>query len=196
MGMSNLSTTSDDILRCARSLIIAGGYNGFSYADISKVVGIRNASIHHHFPSKADLVRALVARYREEAEAGIAELERHISEPVEQLRAYTAYWEACIANASAPFCVCALLASEIPVLPEEVVLEVRAHFRALSAWLTSVLERGAKQGSLRLTGTAKAEAEVFMATVHGAMLSARAYDDAKIFGVVTRPLLERLVAQH
>ena len=194
--MSNLSTTSDDILRCARSLIIAGGYNGFSYADISKVVGIRNASIHHHFPSKADLVRTLVARYREEAEAGIAELERHVSDPVEQLRAYTAYWEACIANASAPFCVCALLASEIPVLPEDVVLEVRAHFRALSAWLTSVLQRGAKQGSLRLTGTAKAEAEVFMATVHGAMLSARAYGDAKIFEVVTRPLLERLVAQH
>jgi len=194
--MSNLSTTSDEILRCARSLIIAGGYNGFSYADISKVVGVRNASIHHHFPSKSDLVCALVARYREEAEAGIAELERHVSDPVEQLRAYAAYWEACIANATDPFCVCALLASEIPVLPEEVVLEVRAHFRALSAWLTSVLQRGAKQGSLRLTGTAKAEAEVFMATVHGAMLSARAYGDAKIFGVIIRPLLARLVAQH
>jgi TetR/AcrR family transcriptional repressor of nem operon len=194
--MSNLTTTSEDILRCARSLIIAGGYNGFSYADISKVVGIRNASIHHHFPSKSDLVRALVVRYREEAQAGIAELERHISDPVEQLRAYTAYWKACIANASEPFCVCALLASEIPVLPEEVVLEVRAHFRALSAWLTSVLDRGAKQGSLTLSGTAKAEAEVFMATVHGAMLSARAYGDAKIFGVITRPMLERLAPKH
>lgn len=194
--MANVPTTSDDILRCARSLIIAGGYNGFSYADISKVVGIRNASIHHHFPSKSDLVRTLVARYREEAQAGIAELERQTSDPVEQLRAYTGYWEACITDASAPFCLCALLASEIPALPEDVVLEVRAHFRSLSAWLTSVLERGAKQGSIRLTGTAKADAEAFMATVHGAMLSARAYGDAKIFGVITRPLLGRLIPQH
>jgi TetR/AcrR family transcriptional repressor of nem operon len=191
--MTNPSTTSDDILRCARSLIIAGGYHGFSYADISKVVGIRNASIHHHFPGKSDLVRTLVARYREEAEAGIAELERQVPDPLGQLRAYTGYWEACIADATAPFCVCALLATQIPVLPEDVALEVRAHFRALSAWLTSVLERGAKQGSLRLTGTAKAEAEAFMATVHGAMLSARAYGDAKIFGVITQPLLARLV---
>ncbi|MBN9083382.1 MAG: TetR family transcriptional regulator [Rhizobiales bacterium 62-17] len=190
--MSNLSTTSDDILRCARSLIIAGGYNGFSYADISQVVGIRKASIHHHFPSKAELVRTLVARYREEAEVGIAELERHHPEPVDQLRAYTGFWRDCIADGSVTFCVCALLASEIPALPPEIALEVRAYFRALSAWLTSVMERGAKQGTLALSGTARSEAESFMATVHGAMLSARAYGDPKIFDAVTHPLIERL----
>lgn len=192
--MAQRSNTAEEILRCARSLIVAGGYNGFSYADIAKVVGIRNASIHHHFPGKSDLVRAVVASYRQDAEAGIAEMERRIADPVERLRAYTGYWQACIADASEPFCVCALLAGEIPVLPEEVVLEVRAHFRALSAWIASVLERGAKQGRLRLTGTAREEAEAFLAGVHGAMLSARAYADPKIFPVIVRPLLERLVA--
>ncbi|HEV2572018.1 MAG TPA: TetR/AcrR family transcriptional regulator [Beijerinckiaceae bacterium] len=191
--MSNLSTTSDDILRCARSLIIAGGYNGFSYADISQVVGIRKASIHHHFPSKAELVRTLVVRYREEAEVGIAELERHHPDPVDQLRAYTGFWRDCIADGTVTFCVCALLASEIPALPPEIALEVRAYFRALSAWLTSVMERGVKQGQLTLSGTARSEAESFMATVHGAMLSARAYGDPSIFDAVTRPLIERHV---
>jgi TetR/AcrR family transcriptional repressor of nem operon len=192
--MSNLSSTSDDILLCARALIIAGGYNGFSYADIADVVGIRKASIHHHFPSKADLVRILVAKYREETEAGLAALERHHPDPVDQLRAYTGYWADCIGDATATFCVCALLASEIPVLPQEIVLEVRAYFRALSAWLTSVLERGTKGGTLVLSGTARADAEAFMATVHGAMLSARAYGDPKIFGVITQPLMDRVVA--
>jgi TetR/AcrR family transcriptional regulator, transcriptional repressor for nem operon len=190
--VSNLSTTSDDILACARSLIVAGGYNGFSYADIADVVGIRKASIHHYFPSKVDLVRTLVARYRKEAEAGMANLERQVSDPLELLRFYTGYWQTCIADASAPFCVCALLASQLPVLPEEVGLEVRAHFRSLSAWLTSVLERGARHGQLQLMSSPRAEAEAFMATVHGAMLSARAYGDPKIFGGVTGPLLERL----
>lgn len=192
--MTASASTSDEILRCARSLLIEGGYNGFSYADIAKVVGIRNASIHHHFPSKADLVRTLVARYREEAEAGIAALERQFPDPAQQLRAYTGYWEACIGDASAPICVCALLASQIPVLPPKIALEVRAHFRALSAWLTSVLERGATQGSLQLSGSAKAEAEAFMACVHGAMLSARAYGDPKIFGAIIHPRLEQLTA--
>jgi len=193
--MGNLSPTSDDILACARSLIVAGGYNGFSYADIADVVGIRKASIHHHFPSKVDLVRTLVARYRKEAEAGMANLELQVSDPLAQLRFYAGYWEACIADASAPFCVCALLASQLPVLPEEVGLEVRAHFRSLSAWLTSVLERGARRGQLQLMSAPRAEAEAFMATVHGAMLSARAYGDPKIFGVVTGQLLERFAPQ-
>jgi TetR/AcrR family transcriptional regulator, transcriptional repressor for nem operon len=160
------------------------------------VVGIRKASIHHHFPSKVDLARTLVARYREEAEARIASFERQVSDPLEQLRLYTGYWEACIADAGAPFCICALLATQLPVLPQEVGLEVRAHFRSLSAWLTSVLERGARHGQFQLTGTPRAEAEAFMATVHGAMLSARAYGDPKIFGLVIGPVLERLVPRH
>lgn len=194
--MNSTSSTADDILSCARTLIIAGGYNGFSYADIADVVGIRKPSIHHHFASKVDLVRTLVSRYREEATAGLAALERNISDPGEQLKSYVAYWEACIKDTTAPFCVCALLASELPILPEEVALEVRAHFRSLASWLTSVLERGKRQGRLQLAGTARVEAEGFMATVHGAMLSARAYGDPKMFGTITRPLLDRLSTRH
>ena len=194
--MTNVSSTADDILACARSLIIAGGYNGFSYADVAEVVGIRKPSIHHHFASKVDLVRTLVARYREEAQAGLAALERNIPDAREQLENYVAYWERCITDATAPFCVCALLASELPILPEEVALEVRAHFRSLASWLTSVMERGKRKGQLHLSSAAKIEAEGFMATVHGAMLSARAYGDPKMFGVITGPLLDRLSARH
>lgn len=188
------NNTSEEIISCARSLIVAGGYNGFSYADISKVVGVRNATIHHHFPTKSNLVRTLVVNYRWEVQLGMAELERNVPEPVEQLRAYIQYWQSCIADGSAPFCVCALLATQLPVLPEEVAHEVSAHFRTLSDWLSLVLERGVANGSIRLSTSAKDEAEVFMATVHGAMLSARAYQDAKIFGVITQPSLQRLLA--
>jgi TetR/AcrR family transcriptional regulator, transcriptional repressor for nem operon len=190
--MNKTSSTAEDILASARSLIVNGGYNGFSYADIAEVVGIRKPSIHHHFPSKAELVRALVAGYRKEAEEGIANLERAIPGPLDQLRAYIGYWQSCIGDASAPFCICALLAGELPVLPQEVALEVRAFFRFLSAWLASVLERGAAQGTIRLTNTPRVEAEAFMATVHGAMLSARAYGDTAIFGMIMDPQLARL----
>ncbi len=49
--MGNLLPTSDEILASAGNLIISGGYNSFSYADIAEVVGIRKAGVHHHFPS-------------------------------------------------------------------------------------------------------------------------------------------------
>jgi TetR/AcrR family transcriptional repressor of nem operon len=193
--MVTAAPTAEAILRCAHSSIIAGGYNGFSYADIAAVVGIRKASIHHHFPTKVDLVRTLVKQYREEAEAGIAAIERQVPDPLDQLLQYTGYWESCIGQPDTSYCLCALLATQIPVLPDEVVFELRAYFRALSAWLTSVLERGARQGSITLTAGAHAEAEALMATVHGAMLSARAYGDPQAFAAITRPAVDRLRAQ-
>lgn len=190
--MTAPASTADAILRCARSSIVAAGYNGFSYADIAAVVGIRKASIHHHFPTKVDLVRTLVRQYRDEAAAGLAEIERHVADPLDQLRGYTGYWESCISEPETSYCVCALLATQIPVLPEEIVVEVRAYFRALSAWLTSVLERGAATGTIALTGEAHSEAEALMAAVHGAMLSARAYGDPSAFAAITRPVIDRL----
>ncbi|MGE7991388.1 TetR/AcrR family transcriptional regulator [Pseudomonas sp. NPDC089554] len=193
--MANHSNTYFEILQYARTLIIAGGYSAFSYADIAEYVGVRKASIHHHFPTKVDLVQTLVRLYREETEAAIGALEQHFPEPGDRLQAYIGYWLGCVGDVTKSYCVCALLATQIPSLPQEVVLEVRAHFRTLSAWLTSVFERGAQQGSLRLAGEARAEAEQFMATVHGAMLSARAYGDPQVFGSITQPLLDRLAVR-
>ena len=190
--MSDLSPTALSILACARSLVVKGGYHGFSYADISAVVGIRNASIHHHFPSKADLVRVLVVQYREETIAGLEALSRAVPEPRVQLASYVGYWQRCIADASRPYCVCAMLAAEIDVLPEPVALEVRAYFRSLALWLEGVLGQGVAAGQFALSGAPEKEAQVVMATVHGAMLSARAYGDPDLFRIITQPLLDRL----
>ena len=187
-----LSTTADDILACARALILRGGYNGFSYADIAEVVGIRKASIHHHFPTKVDLVQVLVSRYRDEARAGLAALDSQAADPLKRLTTYVGYWQACIADASASFCVCALLSAELPALPPQVAAEVRTHFRSLSDWLTAAFEEGAGRDLFKLQGTARMEAEGFMATVHGAMLSARAYDRPETFKTITDALIGRL----
>ncbi|MBY3038365.1 MULTISPECIES: TetR/AcrR family transcriptional regulator [Rhizobium/Agrobacterium group] len=190
--MSNLSTTSDDILASARSLLMSGGYNSFSYADISEMVGIRKASIHHHFPSKADLVRELVKRYREDGEASIVTLEQNVPDALDTLKVYANHWSKCIEDASRPYCICALLASELPSLPPEVATEVTKFFRFISSWLTKVMERGSKSGALNLTSEPHVEAEAFLATVYGAMLSARAYGKPEVFSTILAPALARL----
>lgn len=192
--MASQLSTPGQILDCAFALITTGGYNAFSYADIADRIGIRKASIHHHFATKEQLVRALVAGYREEAAAGLAALEANVPAPRARLQHYVDYWRQCIADSSAPMCLCALLASELPVLPESIATEVRAHFRMLSAWLAATLERGATAGDWRLAQPAAVEAEAFMAGIHGAMLSARAYGDPHAFQVVSQALLARLAA--
>ncbi|HUD93477.1 TetR/AcrR family transcriptional regulator [Sphingobium sp.] len=194
--MTATSSTADDILATARDLVILGGYNGFSYADIAQVVGIRKPSVHHHFPTKAELMRTLVSRYRGEAKAGMEHLDQQFPDPLDRLKAYTGYWKACIENANMPFCVCALLACEIPVLPVEVAEEVKAFFRFLSGWLTTIFELGQKEGTLKLSVLPHLEAEGFMATIHGAMLSARAYGQPEMFGMVTDPLIARLSSRN
>jgi TetR/AcrR family transcriptional repressor of nem operon len=45
-------STYDKILRLTDTLIQQRGFLGFSYADLEKAIGIRKASIHHHFPGK------------------------------------------------------------------------------------------------------------------------------------------------
>jgi TetR/AcrR family transcriptional repressor of nem operon len=194
--MNDISPTADKILACGRALIVSGGYNGFSYADIAEAVGIRKPSIHHHFPSKACLVETIVSRHLQEAQTGFAHLERAVPEPLDQLRAYIAHWKRCIGDETAPFCLCALLASEMPILPEEVALQVRAFFRFLSGWLTSVFERGVAEGTIVLRNAPPVEAEVFMAAVYGAMLSARAYGDTATFGTIMDAQLQHLSASR
>ncbi|WP_156436021.1 TetR/AcrR family transcriptional regulator [Bradyrhizobium pachyrhizi] len=191
--MNVMTSTSEKILDVAQPLIVAGGYNGFSYADISDAIGIRKASIHHHFPTKAELVSALVDRYRQQTELGLKSLQEQFASPADQLQAYVNYWQACIGDASLPFCVCAMLAGEMPMLPDEVASRVRAHFHHLAGWLSSVLQAGAEQHLFRLDQRPHEEAQMLMASVHGAMLSARAFDDPGVFAAIVKPQLARLL---
>ena len=188
-------TTSEKILAHARKLVIAGGYNGFSYADIATEVGIRKPSIHHHFPSKVDLVRVLLINYRAELKAGLEAIEAQTSDPNEQLRTYIGFWETCIADGSMSFCVGALLASELPALPKEIALEIKSHFRLMSDWLEATIARGAALGEFTLAYPVRVEAEMMLAAIHGAMLSARAYGTPETFGTILRPTLDRLTAR-
>lgn len=186
MEQMELSPKAAEIVACTQALLAAGGYNGFSYADISEAVHISKASIHHHFPSKAELVQTVLKRYREEGRRGLAALEEQIADPLAQLRAYTGYWETCIRAGTSPFCICAMLAAELSAIPDEVAVEVRGHFRDLAAWLASVLAIGAAKGSFRLRGAAESEAMALMATVHGGMLAARVHGDPEVFATIVQ----------
>jgi TetR/AcrR family transcriptional repressor of nem operon len=74
----------------------------------------------------------------------------------------------------------------------DVATETGLHFVALRGWLQKTMELGLKQKTIRLTQTASREAEVVMATVHGAMISARAYQSPKVFGQIVDATLQRL----
>src|SRR5471030_3080783 len=143
--MSN--DTAQRILDSAQALIVERGYKGFSYADIAEVVKISKPSIHFHYPTKAVLAQQLVLRYREDALAKLWQLSAQVADAAVRLEIYADYWENCIRANTAPFCMCAMLASEMPVLPDEVRSEVQAFFRGMESWLASVLDDGVRRGA-------------------------------------------------
>jgi TetR/AcrR family transcriptional repressor of nem operon len=184
--------TAERILKTANALMVQRGYSAFSYADISGAVAIRKASIHHHFPTKAGLVAAVLRAHRQRMIEGTEFLDDQISDPLARIQGYLKHWEGCIRDQTTPFCIAALLAAELPSLPEEVQAEVRLHFAALGEWLEKTLKAGVNTGAIKLSGSAANEAQVLMAVVHGAMLSARATGTCDVFQSVTSAALNRI----
>lgn len=186
------SGTAAKLMTEARDLIVRGGYNGFSYADLSARLGIRKPSIHHHFPSKVDLVIAVIEQARTGIRAQTALLGADDAIASDHLLGYVDYWKRCIREQTTPFCLAAVLAAELPSLPQEVAVAVRGHFGDLGAWLAGILARGVAQGTMRLQDTPEAEAEALMAAVYGAMLAARAWDDPGRFTAIVDASLRRI----
>jgi TetR/AcrR family transcriptional repressor of nem operon len=185
---------AEKILKAADCLMVQRGYSAFSYADISEAVGIRKASIHHHFPTKAGLAVAVLRAHRERVIQGTATLDSQIESPLARIQAYIQHWEGCIRNKTVSFCVAALLGAEMPSLPEEVQIEVRLHFTVLSDWLERTVKAGVRKQVIHLHSSAAVEAQTLMAIVHGAMLSARASENCDVFKIVTDAALKRISA--
>lgn len=183
--------TATRIRESAHDLIAERGYFGFSYADISEVVGIRKASIHHHFPSKVDLVVATLKEYRTKLVEAAGGLDHNVVDPLQRLKFYVQHWAECVKSNNRPICIAALLSAELPALPEEIQAEVQLHFKYLVSWVKATLKEGASRGSIHLQYNAEVEAQGFVAQVHGAMISARALGSAEIFTSITKGALER-----
>ena len=186
--------TAQRILKVAEALMIERGYSAFSYADIAAAVEIKKPSIHHHFPTKADLAAAVLKAHREKAIEATEHLDSQIEHPWKRLHTYVEYWNGCIRGGTVPFCVAALMGAELPSLPEEVQAEVHLYFKALGEWLERTLKAGVKAGVIKLQDSAATEAQTLMAIVHGAMLSARATVNCEVFRLVTGAALKRIAS--
>src|SRR5258706_12803896 len=83
-----VADTSQRILDVAERLVQTRGFNGFSYADIADALEVTKASLHYHFPSKADLGRRLIERYEATFLAALRAIEAGGAAPREQLKRY------------------------------------------------------------------------------------------------------------
>jgi len=180
------------ILDVAEQLAQTRGYNGFSYADIATQLGVTKASLHYHFPSKAELGRALIERYRGLFGAALEEIDELTREPREKLRKYVGLYNSVLSNDR--MCLCGMLAAEHTTLPLPMQEGLKLFFDANERWLTSVLTDGHRTGVLHFTESAKERARVLLGALEGAMLVARSYGNPQRFQAAAAYVLADLGA--
>nr|WIE91268.1 TetR/AcrR family transcriptional regulator [Mesorhizobium sp. WSM4875] len=157
--------TRSSLLQQAELFIRTRGYSAFSYADLAERVGIRKASIHHHFATKEDLGCALVTDYRGRFQGDLEQIEESHRTATQRLRAYGNLFLVSFESGLLPFC-CAM-AVERSALPESVRQQVHNFFEFQIAWLVKVTEEGLSAGEFRVEKSAEAIAVTLMSALEG-----------------------------
>jgi TetR/AcrR family transcriptional repressor of nem operon len=173
---------SEDILAAARRSAQAHGYGGLNFRDLAEEVGIRAASIYHHFPSKADLGAAVARRYWQDTAADLEALSQECADPKAALAAYPRIFRRSL-ECENRLCLGSFMSAEYDDLPDPVKTEVQTFADVNVAWLAEQL---AKAGIARSDGAEQDRAKAIFASVAGAQLMARSRCDLALFDALIR----------
>lgn len=175
------SNSREQILAAATRVAGAHGYGGLNFRDIAAEVGIKAASVYHHFPSKADLGAEVAKRYWEQFSAMLAARLAASGDPIVCLREYPDTFRSALQNDNR-MCLCSFMAAEYDDLPDTVKKEVQTFADVNISWLAKVL--------IAAGGVAKEESEerarAIYAAIAGAQLMARSRSDITIYDSLVR----------
>jgi TetR/AcrR family transcriptional repressor of nem operon len=170
------SSSRESILAAAKRTAQAHGYGGLNFRELADEVGIKAASIYHHYPSKADLGAAVARRYWEDTAANLDAMLAETPDPVRCLRRYPDMFRRSLESGNR-MCLCSFMAAEYDDLPEAVKKEVQTFADVNVAWLGKVLCAAAVVDR----GESEARARAIFAAVSGAQLMARSRADISLF---------------
>jgi len=172
--------TRTAIMDAAQALIQRGGVNAMSYQHLSDAIGIRKASIHHHFPTKDHLIEAVIRRYAAYFLGLVDGIAASKLDPAAKLRKYAGLFEATLCEGERDkACLFGMLGAELTTLGHPAAAEVRRFYRDNEARLARVLEEGRDTGQFHFEGKAAVVAALIFALLEGSILIARAEGGAK-----------------
>ncbi|UWU81540.1 TetR/AcrR family transcriptional regulator [Bradyrhizobium huanghuaihaiense] len=170
------SSSKEAILAAARQTAQAHGYSGLSFRDLADQVGIKAASIYHHFPSKAELGAAVARRYWEDTAADLDAISSEFADPLRRLQEYPSIFRRSLESGNR-LCLCSFMSAEYDDLPAEVQKEVQAFADVNVVWLSRNLVATGLVGRKE----SEARARSIFAAVAGAQLMARSRSDISLF---------------
>jgi TetR/AcrR family transcriptional regulator, transcriptional repressor for nem operon len=185
--------TRTQILDIAQDLIQRVGVNAMSYQDISAAVGIRKASIHYHFPSKDDLVAALLERYNDYFLRLVDGIIAQPDSAEVKLRRYCSLFEATLCSGNGDkACLYGMVGAELATLKHSLVEQVTSFYRDNEARLVKILSQGKESGEFGFIGDLQTMATLIFSLLEGGFLVARARGGATQYRAIVEQLM-RLV---
>lgn len=170
------SNSREAILAAAKRAAQAHGYAGLNFRDLADDVGIKAASVYHHFPGKADLAVAVAKRYWQDSAAYLETMLAEVADPLRCLRQYPETFRRALENNNR-MCLCSFMAAEYDDLPEAVQKEVRTFGDVNVAWLSKVLTAAGVVGA----NESEQRARAIFAAIAGAQLIARSRSDISVY---------------
>lgn len=170
------------VMSAAKAMVQAHGYNALSFRELGKAVGIKSASVHHHFPTKGDLAAALARRYREEGASYLRGLLATSKDPAWCMDRYTEIFRSALENDNR-MCLCGIMSAERDDLPPEVRTEVDNFAGMNVSWLTQVIALAKPDAGDQAL---KEHAMAIFAAIEGAQLVARGCYNIAIYDQTVR----------
>lgn len=178
------SDTKTQIIDVAQHLLLDKGFNGFSYKHISTRLGIKNAAIHYHFPSKEDLGVAIIQRTRKNFQAGAQALEIQNLNPWQKLDWFFSIYSNNLQKNEV--CLGGSLGTDFNAIPGRMQTEIQALVSELLTWLNKLLKDGRDQGQFSFSGNPADKAAVLLASVQGALQIARVTTSQQFYATLTQ----------
>jgi len=190
-------STRDRLIEAARDLFITQGYSSTGIAQILKTAGARSGSLYHFFPTKEDLLLAVLDWYRQNIGTALLDpIWERVSDPIERVFGlFDGYRQMLLLTEFRHGCPIGNLALE--------VCETHPNARALinrnfDLWLEAVSSCFEEAAGRLPDGTDPKELAVFvLTTMEGAVMLARSYRSLDPFDVAVtqlRDYVERLLA--
>jgi TetR/AcrR family transcriptional repressor of nem operon len=165
----SLPATRNEIIELADQLIRKKGFHGFSYADISGIMDVRNAAIHYHFPSKSglgigvieeELKRMAISRGDWAGLPGDEQVKKLMQVFFDSSRR----GEICLTGALTP---------DFDTLTPEMQEKVAEMCETILDWMGACLEKGRDERTLHFHGKVRDRALLLMSCLVSSLLLSR-----------------------
>ncbi len=177
--------TKRKILDLAESLLQRRGYNAFSYHHLSQELGIKNAAIHYHFPTKEALGLQIIERTRGRFNKWTNHPEHRILPTKDQFDWFIKSYQYNL-DLDNRVCLIGTLATDYYTIPASMQTAIHKLSYEVQNWTARLLENGRQAGALSFEGSGQDKALNIISSLAGSLQLARLLGNEYHYRVVNQ----------